>query len=559
MPDLRLYRAAFLPALVAVVALMFSLDGVPQPLEPAVPPGAFEGERAAATARAILEEAPEREPGGAGDAAVADLVAERFADVTAGIRSEQPFEASHDGEELELRNVLVTLPGDPNRTVIVLAGRNSPAGPGAATTAAATGVLVELANVLGASGHDATYILASTPGDGASSLGARELLAAVPEPDGIEAVVVVSQPGPASPRRPFVVASSTSESTGPVQLERTAGRAVSAQTGLETSRPGPFAILARLAFPSGIGPQAPLIAAGVPAVAISAGGESPLPASSEELSAETAGGFGRAVQSTVAAVDVAAAPLEEGPSAQITVAENLVPGWALVLLALALILPAAVAAVDAGARARRGSEPLGPALAWAAAWGLPFLGALGALYALALVGLVPRPEFPFDPELHQPGLRGAIAIVLIVAAAAGSVIVLRRVGLGAPGAPNAAAAGAGAVAVAASFALWLANPYLGLLVVPAAHLWLVAAAGSGRRRSLLVAGAALAVAAPALLALGSVAAALELGAAAPWTFALMTADGQFGLGIAVPACFLAGALVAAVALAAPAPDVPEGH
>ena len=50
MVDFRLYRVAFLPALAALVVLLFSLQGVPEALEPAGTPINFD----AATAEGAL-------------------------------------------------------------------------------------------------------------------------------------------------------------------------------------------------------------------------------------------------------------------------------------------------------------------------------------------------------------------------------------------------------------------------------------------------------------------------------------------------------------------------
>src|SRR5687768_12645465 len=144
--NFRLYRLCFLPALLAVIVAMFSLEGAPDALEPATPPTTFEGDRAAAVARQIVNTAPERAPGSPGDEAVADLVVERFDEIPAGAVAQQRFEAAVDGEPESLRNVLLTLPGDAAATVVVAAGRDADPGPGAASSAAATGILVELAN-----------------------------------------------------------------------------------------------------------------------------------------------------------------------------------------------------------------------------------------------------------------------------------------------------------------------------------------------------------------------------------------------------------------------------
>ncbi len=64
---------AFAPALVALVVLMFSVEPIPEPVQtPETFASDFDGRRAAATAREIVEVAPERTPGSAGDEASAD-------------------------------------------------------------------------------------------------------------------------------------------------------------------------------------------------------------------------------------------------------------------------------------------------------------------------------------------------------------------------------------------------------------------------------------------------------------------------------------------------------
>ncbi len=550
MVDFRLYRLAFLPALLAVIVAMFSLEGAPDPLEPVTPPSTFEGDRAAAVARQIATVAPERAPGSEGDAAVAALVADRFEDVPAGAVSEQRFEASFEGEDVSLRNVLLTLPGDPGATIVIAAPRDSARGPGTASSAAATGILVELANALRVS-HEKTYVLASTSGSAAGAAGARALVENLPERDSIAAVVVISQPGSQARKPPHVVTSSSGERSGSVQLELSAESAVEAQTGAPPSEESPFLQLARLAIPSGLGDQAPLIADGIDAVAISSAGERPLTDGGEpaDLSTESVDDFGRAAQSTVAALDVAVAEPIHGPTTQIELGDNLVPGWALAALALALILPAGVAAVDACARAGRQGLAIGAALAWAAARSLPFIGALAALYALAIVGAIPRPEFPFDPGLYGVGTRAATAFVLIAGAGAASAWLLRSRGVTARRAPAPVICGIGALAATAAAAVWLANPYLALLAAPLAHAWLpLAGVASRPRRTIAVAATALACL-PLVGAVIAVARELDLGLEAPWTFVLMIADGQIGLLTMLGLCFLAGVVAGVVALA----------
>jgi hypothetical protein len=546
MIDFRLYRLAWIPAAIAAVILMFSFVGAPDAIEPTTPPGNFEAERAAGEARRIAESTPDRTPGSEGDRQVADLVAERFGEIPAGIVNEHEFETDFDGEGVTARNVWLTLPGDGASTIVVVAGRDSSAGAGAATSAAATGALIELASALGVSGHSKTFVLASTSG---GAQGAVELLAELPEPEAIVAVIAIAQPGAAEPRAPYVIDSSTAANSGSVQLERTAELAVDTQALRESSQPGAFAQLARLAIPAGLGPQAPLVGEGIDAVTISSGGERPLDeAEAQAFSGETLDAFGRAVQSTISAVDVASGPLEHGPGTHLELSDNLVPGWTLSLLALTLLLPVVIAAIDGAARARRRDLHLTAGLAWAAARGLPLIGALAVLYGLTFVGLVPQPPFPFDPALFDLGARAWITLALIVVAIGLSAYALRVFGVSAARAPASAPAGLGLVAAIAGLMLWLANPYLALLVVPVAHVWLLATSGSGALRAAAVLAACVAACLPLAAALASVAGALDLGGGAPWTFVLMVADGQIGLAIMVAACFLGGVLIGAAAL-----------
>ena len=550
MIDFRLYRLSFLPALLAVVVVMFSLEGTPDALEPVTPPSTFEGDRAAAVARQIATTAPDREPGSEGDAAVADLVANRFGEIPAGAVSEQTFDTTdRNGDDVSLRNVLLTLPGDADRTIVIVAPRDSPNVPGAASSAAATGILIELANAFRVS-HEQTYVLASVSGSSAGAAGVQALVDELPERDSIEAVIVVSQPGAAAREPPYSVATSAGTRTGSIQLRLTAERAVEIQASAVQSDPGAFTQIARLAFPSGLGDQAPLIAEGVDAISVSSAGERPLAAAEDteaDLSPKTVDDFGRAVQSIVSALDVATEDLIHGPSTWIELGDNLVPGWALAALALALILPALVAAVDSCARSARQGLALGASTAWAAARCLPFVGGLAVLYALSFVGAVPRPDFPFDPGLYGLGTRALIVFAVIALVAAASAWLLRRRGITARAAPDATPYGLGLVSALAALALWFANPYLALLAAPAAHVWLLSGAESVGRRALAAAACAL-VCVPVLAALAAVAAALDLGADAPWTYSLMVVDGQIGLPTMLALSFLAGATVGVLAL-----------
>jgi hypothetical protein len=558
MVDFRAYRIAFVATLLAVVALMFSLQGAPPALEAVRPPASFDPGAATATARQIASTAPHRPPGSDGDAAIADLVASRFAAIGGAGVSEQEVTASLDGEDVTLRNVILTLPGSSRETLVVLAGRDSPIGAGGASSAAATGLLVELAEGLATTSHDMTYVLASTSGATEGADGVRRLIDGLLDGVAVEAILVLSQPGFADPRPPFVVTTSTDPTRTPAQLAATARRAVSSQIDHPDPRPGALLQLARLAFPSGLGEQAPLLEAGFDAVAISSAGERPLaPANDgpESLSRTVLAGFGRAATSIVEAIDVAEAPLEPSPQPYLEIGDNLVPGWSLALLALALLIPALVAAVGATGSALRRSQELGGALAWAGSRALPALSGLAVLYALAVVGIVPRPSFPFDPGRFEIDVRAVVASVLIAAAIVATAVARPPLRPPAHVPRSSLVAALGVTSVAAGLVAWVANPYLAMLLAPATHVWLVGAAVDRRRPVAVVAVVAAASLLPLALALAGLASALELGAEAPWILLLMVANGQIGIWVALALCFMVGALVGTVAVAGDTPSL----
>lgn len=530
MLDLRLYRLAFAPALAALVICAFSLDGVPEPIEPEPVTLTFEGGRAAATAREIVALGDDRTPGSAADSAAADLVRERFSALEAGSVSEQAFEADVDGSERVLRNVILTLPGTSERTLVVLAGRDSRAGPGATSSAAATALLVELAQHLGVAGRERTLILASTGAASAESEGAHELVEALPEPELVDGVLVIAQPSAAETAAPHLVVSSTEERAPALELVRTAEAQLEERAEVPAGLAGPFGQLARLALPGAAGEQAALNGAGFDAVAFSSAGELPVQPEADDpaaLDPALLTDYGSAVLATLGALNARPGGLEPSPDAYVRFSGNIVPGWAITLLALTLLLPPAAISVSELARAARRGEHPARAWRWAAAWLTPVGAAVAIVYLLGLVGLVPSPSLPYDPGRFDLGPAEALALALV----AGSAIAvwwalgLRRV----PAGPERAtlAAACGAVATLAAGALWVANPYLALLAVPVVHLPALHALRpeAARRYAIPVAVAAIV---PVAAALAHVAGALDWGLSTPWQMVLLLAGGGAG-------------------------------
>ena len=553
MIDFRLYRIAWLPAVLAFVTMMFSLEGVPEPLQPQVAPTAFDGDRAQVNERQILNAAAEREAGSDGDAAVGDLVLDRFKGIEAGTPADQPFTESIDGDDAELRNIAVTLPGESDRTILVMAARDSASGPGAASSAAATAALIELAEVLGGTEHTKTIVVVSTDAGTDGAIGAREFVDAYPDADLIDAAIVLSQPGSAQPDRPHVLRDSTGDESTSAQLVRTAEQAVSDHADRPPAERSTFSDLARLAMPAAAGEQSVLIADGLDAIAISSAGEEPLPPDRDEpddFDIETLTQFGSAALGAVLVLDQTTASLDHGPDTYIRFAGNLIPGWAVAILALAMLAPAALAAIDGVARAARRRAGIVRAITWTVGLAVPLLGALVAIYLLALIGLIARPRYPFDPGRFGIGI-GEVLLMLILAGGLVAGYVLTGLGDAPARARRQALVPAlGAAGVLGALVTWLLNPFLALLLVPAAHIWLIGSRDRAPGRALTLVAVVLALL-PAALALRVSTAAIGAG---PWDLLLSIADGHIGAVALIALCPLAGSLIGLVILAGREPD-----
>ncbi len=555
MVDPRIYRLAFAPALVALVVLMFSVEPIPEPVQaPETFAADFDGRRAAATARRIIQLAPERTPGSEGDQAVADSIAERFGEIEAGKVTEQDYEGSFDGEDVELRNVALTLPGNSSKTIVIVAGRDSARGSGASSSAAATGILLEMADELGRTSHEKSIVLLSAGGTSDGASGLREFLDSYPTLDQVDAVVGISQPGTGSPSPPHVLQWSTGPESTSSQLVESAKLALSEETDYPAGQGGFLGGLFRLAIPAGLGNEAVAISEGLDAVSISGAGERPLEPADDDtasLSEESMGEFGNTTLAFVLALDSQEGELTHGPAVHLTIAGNLIPGWAIGLLALTLLLPALAASIDGMARASRRREPALGSLVWALSRALPFLAALALLYLLALVGIAPSPDFPFDPGRFDLGWRAVGVLVALLAAFAGVAVLLRPFALPPVPMRETLATALGVVASLAVLGIWLINPYLGLLCVPLAHVWLLGArpaTAASIAGTLVAAVIALAPLTAAVIHLGS---RLDLGSDTPWTLMLMVTDGQIGLLQACLGCLVAGSLLGLLALAVP--------
>jgi hypothetical protein len=472
----RIYRAAFFPALLALVFVAFSLETPPR----AVPQGLaadalFEGTTAVNTVRDIAKTTPDRRAGRPGDAAVASRVKQAF--LSRGFPTTLD-RWDEDGKRLV--NVVGRRPGSSSKEIVVMAARDAATIPDEAGSAADTAALIEFARVFEGRASRRTLLLASVDGGQLGDAGARRFAESLGEARDIEAVVVLSNLGADRSRGPLVVGWSNDVGRGSVGTERTVAASLREELGSVPHQEGAFAQFARLTFPVAPGAQGVLLPAGVDAVRVSGSGELRAEDSAKHVNVERYGALGRAALRVVSSLDAAAEDPRHGPHAYITFAGKVMPSWPVMLLALALTLPALVAAIDALARARRRREPVAQWVVWLASALLPFAIGFALALLLVLVGLADdAPPAPLDPrsvKLDAAAVSALAATTFAIAIAwvlARSSVIRRAATLPDSSAPGAACVTSLAFAVLV-MVLTFTNPFAALLLVPALHLWMLA-------------------------------------------------------------------------------------
>jgi Peptidase family M28 len=558
MIDLRLYRYALLAVPVVAVIAMFSLQDVPRGLSTGIPPDAFDPTSASPLAKELTNAAPYPTPGSAADDQLAEQVKTHFAAIEDATVSEQTFDGTFSGHDVHLRNLIATLPGESNRQIALIAPRDVARGSGATTTAAATAALLEIADSFSGSAHRKTLVFVSADGSSIGALGVKRFISDYTDAGSLDAAIVLSQPALSDPTAPLVIPWSTGAQSTAAQLAETANSTVSKELATPAGDEGPIDDLFRLALPAGLGDQGPLIEAGLPAVRLSADGELPVEPgrdTPEAFDNDTFTRFGRAALSLVLTLDASTGPVEHGPSGYIGLAGNLMPGWTIALLALSLLVPAGLAAGSGLASAARSPIEAVRGFVWTLLRSVPFLGALLVVLGTTLVGLLPSPDFPFDPRIEGLGTGGTISVIAAVLFYCVVAFFLRPLRPPPARAVSAEAPAALMVACLAALGIWLLNPYLALVVAVGLQAWVVAAARLAPGR-LPAAGLILLGLVPALVLFADLGVRFDAGLGVWHDLVLMVADGQIGLSLTLLACLGAGAGVAIVALAGPVPGRP---
>jgi hypothetical protein len=485
MLDPRIYRAGLVVAALGLIVLAFSLANQPAGARSTLAPGAFDGQSAYASMQALYTKYPVREPGSSADDRLGHAVAATLGSSQDGFSvTRERFTARTVDGTRRLTDVVATRPGTESGSLVIVAARDGAADQGVAGLSG-TATLLELGSDLSGETLQRTVVLASVSGSEGTA-GVQHLVSTLPGP--VDAVLVLGDLAAADHRQPIVIPWSDTDKLAPPALVNTVAEALSSQHAARATTPGTLAQFAHLAFPLTTSGQGPFARAGVPAVTLSESGERGPSSSTPIDSQATFTKTGRSVLETISALD-SAGPVA-APSSFVLFDGKVVPGWAIALFVLTLIVPVLVTTIDACARASRRGYPLLRSLIAVLGTALPFVAALLVVLIGRLVGLISAAP----PGPSQAGAvslsTGPIAVLVAAGIVALAMVPLvRGPFLAVERQPTAKesrdsrvrtvdrrgdgiAAMMLAVLCGVTLVIWLRNPYAAALLVPALHLWL---------------------------------------------------------------------------------------
>ena len=386
MLDPRIYRSGLGVVVLAVLVLAFSLGDQRSALTSPLAPDAFSGQNVAGETARLARDYPRRPPGSAAD----DDVATQIISGPEGLAkqgytiSTDTFSAQTADGERSVENIVAVRPGSvPSGSLVIVAPRDARGSP-ATAAASASATLLELGRDLAGETLRRTVVLASTSGTQGMS-GLLRLAGRVAGP--IDAVLVVGDIASRRLQQPIVVPWSTSPHVADPLLRNTVGALLRSEASLGPAQTSLFGQYLHLAFPLTLSGQAAFGDLGVPAVYVSLTGERGAPPGGATAGVDQITAVGRSLLATISALD--AGPDIPASSAYVLLDGKIVPGWAMSWFVLALIVPVALTAIDALARARRRGHPLWRWSALTLAASVPFLLVVGLVLLARLAGLIP--------------------------------------------------------------------------------------------------------------------------------------------------------------------------
>jgi len=548
-----MYRGTWLlvgmPLLIAAFTVFH-----PRPLPaPTLPPD-FDGATATLTAREFASNNPDRVPGTPGDRSAANWVAQRLQQNGLDVGRER-FHAKIPGlGDVELENVLATRQGRSNQVIVVIAHRdNTGASPGANDNGSGTAALLELARSYATTQAppsppqpNQTILFLSSDAGAFGGIGAEHFITHYRFRDRV--VAVIDLDSIAGNGRPHLVFSGDTPRFASPVLVRTAAARLG-QTGAAPTWPGALSQVLDLAFPLSLYEQAPFVANGVAAVALTSGGDRPPPAfgdTPDGLNGAQLTRIGRSSQALLQSLDDGVEQAE-GTSSYVYLGSRAVRGWAIVLILFTAMLPALAVIVDLFARLRRRHVPLAPALR-SYRTRLVFWLLVALLFELfALLGIwTTGAARPLSPEL-SPGTEWPVLALIVY----GGLVALgwlfsrdRLIPRRPVGDHELLSGQIAALLVLAVLSLVVVamNPFAVIFVLPSLHAWIWLPQVRNKSAPIQLVALLAGFLGPLLL-VGSIATRLGLGLDAPWYLAQLAAVGY----VKLPTLLVTGAWLAVAA------------
>ena len=490
LPNLKVYRVAWVVAAVLVIAALFTLGSADTPKLSQEPPS-FDGDAAYADLATIVKDYPQRVAGTDPDNRMGIWVEQQFHAM--GLETHiDGFAATVNGKAVALQNVWAVSKGHTQGTILVLANRDVPplATQGAGDNASGVAALLGLARAFTVTGHDHPIIFLCTTGDAYGALGARQFAEEHPTDD-LYSVIALRDVAKRDSGGIGLDGWSTVPKAAPPWLWLLTAPAARRDSNMDAELPTVAAQVLRLAVPASAGGQGPFVAAGVPAVTVSAAGPSaPVRADTlDTVSKETLTKVGTTAQNMMMAVDGTTSPGAPSGGTIFLTHKATLPGGALAAILAALLVPLVAVAVDLFAHCRRSRIHLRPAFVRAALHLAPWLVLMAIVYFANLVGLLPHsPDAVIPPGSRLAEtpryLRVIVLLALMLLAYAYAVAVERRLERRVATDARATIFVSHLLLVVIALLLLLVDPYAVLLVLPAAILWPLARPG-GWARSIL--------------------------------------------------------------------------
>ncbi len=468
----------------AALAFLFSISTTGTLQRSSLEP-LFDGDSAAALATTLDTDFPSRVPGseGAGDATV--WYAQTVGALGLATVTDAWTEDIADLGSVELNNVVTTVPGRSDETIVVVAHRdNAGTDQALGDNASGTGALLELARGFAPQnvGPDPlpqhTFVFVSTDAGAYGGAGADRF--AETSPLARSAIAVVVLDGIGGRGRPRIAIAGDAPVSPARVLVRTTARRVVERTGVAPAVPAAPVQLLDLGMPYAAGEQGRFLGHDIAAVTLTTSDpDHPLvPAGDPDAGLDTQrlGQLGRSTEALLSSLDASVGGAFHTPDS-LFLGDRAASGWTVRLGLVLLVVPFALGVVDLIARGRRRGLPFKPALrALRARLFLALLAGvlvwLGAATGVFPTG-APLPLAPYANVLDEPPVVG----LLLLAAVYAVIWLVMRQRLVVATHPTAEERLAGlAVALAligaVAIAIALTKPYALVFVVPSLYAWL---------------------------------------------------------------------------------------